>query len=150
MPKTDTLDALDNAMTTILTTNKLWTYSEETLKKLWRNSDETLKKLWRYAQDLTKSQKHESLTHSPTWIQEMLAHLKKPTCWALVTTDYYERQNPWPSWCLTLFSCNALYIDDIVNVNWSNSWLIMDVQPRLLNLLSASQSLKGEGEGQRM
>ena len=23
-----------------------------------------------------KSQKHESITHSPTWIQEMLAHLK--------------------------------------------------------------------------
>ena len=28
------------------------------------------------AQDLTKSQKHEFVSHSPTWIQEMLAHLK--------------------------------------------------------------------------
>ena len=35
-------------------------------------SEECLKN----AQDLTKSQKHESITHSPTWIQEMLAHLK--------------------------------------------------------------------------
>ena len=29
------------------------------------------------AQDLTKSQKHEFVSDSPTWIQEMLAHLKK-------------------------------------------------------------------------
>ena len=36
-------------------------------------SEECLKN----AQDLTKSQKHESITHSPTWIQEMLAHLKR-------------------------------------------------------------------------
>ena len=34
-------------------------------------SEECLKN----AQDLTKSQKHESISHSPTWIQEMLAHL---------------------------------------------------------------------------
>ena len=35
-------------------------------------SEECLKN----AQDLTKSQKHDPLTHSPIWIQEMLAHLK--------------------------------------------------------------------------
>ena len=31
------------------------------------------------AQDLTKSQKHEFVSDSPTWIQEMLAHLKRET-----------------------------------------------------------------------
>ena len=35
-------------------------------------SEECLKN----AQDLTKSQKHDPITDSPTWIQEMLAHLK--------------------------------------------------------------------------
>ena len=57
-------------------------------------SEECLKN----AQDLTKSQKHDPLTHSPIWIQEMLAHLKpfflingkkniclmRPPCWVKV------------------------------------------------------------------
>ena len=38
MPKIDTLDALDDEMTSIL--NTLWRHSDETLKTLWRHSDD--------------------------------------------------------------------------------------------------------------
>ena len=51
-------------------------------------SEHTLKIAWRYAQDLTKSQKCESITVSPLWIQEMLAHLRtgRTTSWVLDQT----------------------------------------------------------------
>ena len=77
MPKTDTLDALDDDMKhtpNILwkysepTLNILWTYSEITLNIPWRYPDNTLMIPWRYAQDLTKSQKHEWLTD---WLSNM-------------------------------------------------------------------------------
>ena len=44
MPKTDTLDALDDAMTTILITNLniLWTHSDHTPNILWTYSEHTL------------------------------------------------------------------------------------------------------------
>ena len=43
--------------------NILWTHSEHTLNILWIHSEHNLNILWRYAEDLTKSQKHESMTH---------------------------------------------------------------------------------------
>ena len=77
------------------TLNILWTYPVHTLfisrtypvlilNIPWRYPEHTLRIAWRYAQDLTKSQQHstDSLTDSPTWIQEMLAHLKSfPRRW---------------------------------------------------------------------
>ena len=85
MPKTDTLDALDDdAMTTILTTNPniLWTYSEHTLNTLWTHSEPTLNIPWTYPEDMPKIWQNlkninQLISHSPTWIQEMLAHLKR-------------------------------------------------------------------------
>ena len=40
-----------------------------------RYAQDILKICQRYTQDIVKSQKHKSLSDSPTWIQEMLAHL---------------------------------------------------------------------------
>ena len=57
-------------------------------------------------QDLTKSKKHHPLTDSPTWIQEMLAHLKRCKCLVyyytyliLVTTITTGGGVPFSSWC---------------------------------------------------
>ena len=47
------------------TLNLLWTYSEPTLNLLWTYSEHNMNILWRYAQDLTRSQKRESITESP-------------------------------------------------------------------------------------
>ena len=44
---------------------------------------------------MTKSQKHHPLTHSPTWIQEMLAHLK--TSMFLLVSQYVMSQD----WAVT-------------------------------------------------
>ena len=54
-------------------------YAQDTPKlcrRCQRCAQDTPKTWPRYGQDMTKSRKHLSLTHSPAWIQEMLAHLK--------------------------------------------------------------------------
>ena len=57
-----------------------WTYSEHTLNTLWTHSEHTLNTLWTHPEDMPKIwqnlKKHYPLTHFPTRIQEMLAHLK--------------------------------------------------------------------------
>ena len=55
---------------------KVWRKSEETLNIFWTYPEPTLNILWRCAEYLTKSQKYHWICDSPTWIQEMLAHLK--------------------------------------------------------------------------
>ena len=68
------------------TLNTLWTHSEHTLNTLWTHSEHTLNIPWTYPEDsqmicrrfdkISKTLINDSLTDSPTWIQEMLAHLK--------------------------------------------------------------------------
>ena len=69
-----------------------WTHSvhsEHTLKTLWTHSEPTLNLLWTYPELLWTYSQHTLkicprfdqisktlINHSPTWIQEMLAHLK--------------------------------------------------------------------------
>ena len=66
MPKTDTLDALDDEMNHTL--NILWRNSEDTLKKLWRNSEETLRKLWRNSEEtLRKNWRNSEETLKKLW-----------------------------------------------------------------------------------
>ena len=62
----DTLDALGDAMTTILTIILTTSPDDQPWRPIWSNN----------RQYLTKSWKHEFLTHSPIWIKKMLAHLK--------------------------------------------------------------------------
>ena len=86
--KNDTLDALKNEMKHTLnipwtypedTLNILWTcYYEPTMNLLWTYSEHTLNISWTYSEDICPRIDKISktlLTHSPTWIQEMLAHL---------------------------------------------------------------------------
>ena len=63
------------------TLNTLWTHSDHTLNTLWALSEHTLNTLWSHSEDMPKiwqnlKNMNQSLTDSPTWIQEMLAHLK--------------------------------------------------------------------------
>ena len=63
------------------TLKKPWTHSEYTLNTLWAHSEYTMSTLWAHSDDMPKIWQNlkninQWLTHSPTWIQEMLAHLK--------------------------------------------------------------------------
>ena len=84
MAKIDTLDELGDEMTSILgthsehTLNTLWTHSEHTLNIPWAYTEHTLKICPR-VDKISKTWINDSLTDSPTWIQEMLAHLKRPS-----------------------------------------------------------------------
>ena len=72
MPKTDTLDALNDAMTTIFTTNLDWDMPDIWLPTLATNLD------YQHIKSLSTLQKCLSLRESPTWIQEtLLVHLKR-------------------------------------------------------------------------
>ena len=53
------------------------------------------------AQDLTKSQKHESISDSPTWIQEMLAHLKRKIRKSCIAVLYLAHQSSF--WIILIF-----------------------------------------------
>ena len=63
------------------TVNTLWTHSKHTLNTLWTYSEHTQNIPWTYSEHTLKicprfDQISKTLiTHSPTWIQEMLAHL---------------------------------------------------------------------------
>ena len=67
------------------TLNTLWTHSERTLMTLWWHSDDTLYTLWTHSEHtLNICLRFDNIsktlpTDSPTWIQEMLAHLKSVT-----------------------------------------------------------------------
>ena len=73
MPKIDTLYVPGDEMTSML--NTLWTYPED-MPKIQQN----LKNI------------NQSVSHSPTWIQEMLAHLKICIADSTLKTGLFEHE----------------------------------------------------------
>ena len=82
------------------TLKKVWRKSEESLKKVWRNSEECLKKVWRNSEhtlkicpifdQISKTWIIHWLTDSSTWIQEMLAHLKRMGRITCTSIQWYQ------------------------------------------------------------
>ena len=80
-------------------------YPEHTLNILWTNSEYTLNILWTYSEDslkicpwfdkISKTLLTDSVTDSPTWIQELLAHLK--IAWSPKISSILNECYLWPS-----------------------------------------------------